>query len=244
MIRLILAAALLASPALAFDPAAMTEAEKEAFGQAVRDYLVDNPHVIFEALAAAEGQRLEDEAAADLSLLQERAEMLFGDDDPVLGNPDGDVTLVVFTDYRCPFCAQMEEDLNALTQADPNLRLVHKEYPILTPDSAKAAAFALAVWQIGGAEAYAEAHHRLYNLRGGFTEASFGRLAEDLGLPKNEVLTLAASPEVATKVGETLALGREFGLDQTPSFVLPHLIVRGAIPAEVLQSYVNDERTR
>lgn len=237
------AMALAAPPAAAFDPAAMTEAERAAFGAAVRAYLLENPQLVYEMLAAIEGERLDSAAAADTAQLAEKADELFGGaGDPVIGNPDGDVAIAVFTDYRCPYCRATEADLAALAAADPRLKIVIKHYPILAPDSAAAAAFALAVLDLGGQAAHDAVHPRLFGLRGGYTEATLGALAEEAGLDPAAVFARMESEGMAARIEATLALGRGFGLDMTPSFVLPGLLVRGQVPAEALSRYIAEAR--
>lgn len=239
------ALALWAAPAAAFDPANMTEAESEAFGQAVREYLLANPQLVYEMLAAIEGERIAGGAAADQSAIEAKAAELFDHPgDPVLGNPEGDVPLVIFTDYRCPFCRATEADLAALVAEDRGLKVVVKHYPVLAPDSTVAAAFALAVRDLGGDAAHGEAHARLFGLRGGYTEASLGRLAGELGLDAEAVFARMESDEVVARLSANLALGREFGFDATPSFVLPGLLVKGQVPAEALRRYVGEARAR
>ncbi len=238
-----LAALLAATPAAAFDPAAMTEAERAAFGAAIRDYLLENPGLVYEMLDAAERQRMADIARADREALADRAADLFGGEgEPVAANPDGDVTLTVFTDYLCPYCRRTEDELTALAAADPGLRIVIKHYPVLTPDSRTAAAFALAVLDLGGQALHAEVHPRLFALRGGYSRASLGRLAAGIGLDPDAVLDRMTHPEVTARLDANLALGQEFGLDATPSFALPSTLVRGHVPPDVLARYVNDLR--
>jgi protein-disulfide isomerase len=237
------ALALGALPALAFDPADMTEAERTAFGEAVRAYLMDNPQLVYEMLAAIEGERMGSAAAADTAALDAQADALFADPrDPVIGNPDGDVAIAVFTDYRCPYCRATESDLAALAAADPGLRIVLKHYPILAPDSAAAAAFALAILDLGGQAAHDSVHPRLFGLRGGYTEATLGALAQEVGLDPETVFARMESDEMAARIEATLALGRGFGLDVTPSFALPGLLVRGQVPAEALSRYIAEAR--
>lgn len=239
------AAVLIALPAFAFDPAAMTEAERDAFGQAVRDYLLANPQLVYEMLSAIEDERIAGEAEADLALLDAKAAQLFeARDDPVLGNPEGDVTLVVFSDYRCPFCRATEAELAALAEADPGLRIVVKHYPVLAPDSSAAAAFALAVLDLGGQAAHDAVHSRLFGLRGGYTEATLGALAQEVGLDPETVFARMETDAMAARIEANLALGRAFGFDATPSFVLPGVMVRGQVPAAALARYVAEARAR
>lgn len=241
----LVALALAPVSAAAFDPAAMTEAEREAFGKAVREYLLANPGLVYEMMAGTEQKRLQDAAGADLEALAEKADALFAaPGDPVMGNPEGGVSLAVFTDYRCPFCKETEADLLALTEADPDLRIVVKHYPILAPDSAAAAAFALAVLDLAGQDAHDAVHPRLFGLRGGYTEASLGALAREAGLDPDAVFARMESDAVADRLASNLELGRHFGLDATPSFVLPGMMVRGQVPPEALSRYVAQERER
>lgn len=237
------ALAIAALPAMAFDPADMTAAERKAFGAAVRAYLLENPQLVYEMLAAIEGERMQSEAAADTALIGERAGALFSDPgDPVTGNPEGDVAIAVFTDYRCPFCRAAEAELAALAEADPGLRIVLKHYPVLAPDSAAAAAFALAVLDLGGQAAHDAVHPRLFGLRGGYTEATLGALAREVGLDPEAVFARMESDGMAARIEATLDLGRAFGFDMTPSFVLPGVMVRGRVPPEALARYIAEAR--
>jgi protein-disulfide isomerase len=239
------ALALWAAPAAAFDPANMSEPEREAFGQAVREYLLANPQLVYEMLAAIESERIASGAADDRTTIDAKAAELFDNPgDPVLGNPEGDVPLVMFTDYRCPYCRATEADLAAMVADDPDLKVVIKHYPVLAPDSTVAAAFALAVLDLGGEAAHAAVHHRLYGLRGGYTKATLGSLAEELGLDPEAVFTRMESDEVVQRISANLKLGKEFGFDATPSFVLPGLLVKGQVPAEALRRYVDEARAR
>lgn len=241
----LLSLALAATPAVAFDPAGMTPAEREAFGDAVREYLLANPQLVYEMLDAIEGERIAAGAAADHADIAARAAELFdAPGDPIIGSSGGDVALVVFTDYRCPFCAATDAELAALAEADPGLKIVVKHYPVLAPDSTVAAAFALAAHDLGGAAAHDALHPKLFDLRGGYTEATLGRLAREAGLDPAEVFARMESDDVVARIEANLALGRSFGLDMTPSFVLPGLMVRGQVPVAALERYIAEERAR
>ena len=97
------------------------------------------------------------------------------------GNPDGDITVVEFMDYRCGYCRKAYQEVEDLVKADGNIRLVLKEYPILGEDSVTSARFAIAVLQLHGNDAYKKAHDALITLRGAPDAETLGRLATDLG---------------------------------------------------------------
>ena len=105
MFRLTAALLFAALPAAAFDVTDMTADERAAFQGEVRDYLLANPEVVLEVIAALEAREAEMEAANDANMIAANSEAIFGDDHSwVGGNPDGDVTIVEFLDYRCGFC--------------------------------------------------------------------------------------------------------------------------------------------
>ena len=160
------------------------------------------------------------------------------------GNPQGDVSIAVFTAYRSPFRRQTEADLAALVAADTGLRIGIKHYPILAPDPAAAAAFASAVLAPGGQAAHDAVHPRLSGLRGGYTKATLGALARDAGLDPAEVFARMESDDMAARIEATLALGRTFGFDVMPSFALTGMPVRGRVPAEALARYVAQAHAR
>ena len=107
----------LALPAHAFDLNSMSADEKEAFGQAVREYLLENPETIFEAVEVFRQREAEAEAAADLNLVAANADAIFNDGfSYVGGNPEGDITVVEFMDYRCGYCKRAHTAVEEIDQ--------------------------------------------------------------------------------------------------------------------------------
>ena len=143
--------AMTALPAHALDLSAMTEAEKAAFGQAVKDYLMENPQVLVEAINKLEERQAAAEAQNDKQLVATNAKEIFEDGHSwVGGNPEGDVTIVEFMDNRCSYCKKANTEVDQLLKKDGKIRFVVKEFPILGPQSELAARFAVAVQQVAG----------------------------------------------------------------------------------------------
>ncbi|MEM1005944.1 MAG: thioredoxin domain-containing protein, partial [Pseudomonadota bacterium] len=141
----LLGLSLITGPAQALDLNAMSEDEKAQFGAQVRDYLLENPGVIVEAITLLEQQQAVAEAQADKELVAANAEELFNDGYSwVGGNPDGDITLVEFLDYRCGYCRRAVPEVASLLAEDGNIRLVIKEFPILGDASVQSSRFAVA----------------------------------------------------------------------------------------------------
>lgn len=231
-----------ALPAAAFDPAAMSEAEKTAFGDAVRDYLMENPDVLIESINVLEERRAADETQNDKILVSANADALFSDGHSwVGGNPDGDLTMVEFIDYRCSVCRQVYKDVEKTVADDGNIRLIFKEYPILGDESDLGSRFAVAVKQIAGDEAYKKTHDALMTLRGRITLESLGKLAEELGVDGKAVLDRLNTEAVTAVLRENRQLGERMRIMGTPTFVIGEELLRG-VPQVGLPSVVAEIR--
>ena len=158
---------------------------------------------------------------------------------PVLGNPQGDVTMVEFFDYRCPFCKLMAPKLLRLITADPQLRLVMKEYPILSPQSVTAARVALVASRHGR---YAAFHRAMYGLDGPFDESKLLDVAKQVGLDPAVVRKEMNVPWIDAELRRNLALGQIIGITGTPAFVVDHKLLLGAVPLSTLKRLIADER--
>ena len=233
----------LAQPAAAFDPAAMTDAQRAAFRAEVRAYLLDNPEVLLEAIAVLEEQQAAQEAADDSDLVAAFADELFhSSDDWVGGNAEGDVPLVMFVDYNCGFCRRAHTEVLRVLDRDAGVRFVVKELPILGPGSDAAGRMAVAVLQLYGDAAYGTLNDRLLTARGELNEASTARIIADLGHDLEAVRTRAAAPEVTRVLEANRDLATRLRLSGTPSFALPDLLVRGMLPADALLGLIAEAR--
>ncbi|MDO5659279.1 MAG: DsbA family protein [Paracoccus sp. (in: a-proteobacteria)] len=228
MKKLIAALLLSATPAAALDLAAMNDDERGAFNDAVRAYLLDNPEVLIEAMNVLEERRIADEAAGDARALTEFADLIFNDGHSwVGGNPEGDVTMVEFVDYRCGVCRQVYSHVFDTVEADGNIRLIIKEFPILGEESTLASRFAVAVLQVAGDDAYRDIHDRLFTLRGGVTEASLRALSDEAGLDTDAVITAMNSDAVSGVLQANRQLGDRLAISGTPTFVIGDQLLRG-----------------
>lgn len=233
---LALTAGLTALPAQAFDLDNMTEAERAAFQGEIRTYLLENPEVIMEAVAVLEERQANQQAQADEALVQANAEDLFNDEGSFVGgNPDGDITLVEFMDYRCGYCRRAAPEVADLLEFDGNIRLVIKEFPILGEQSVMASRFAVAVLQTQGDEAYRTVHDTLMAFGGDITEPALRRIAGDLDLPADEIMDHMDSKDVARVIDANHDLGRRLGISGTPSFVMEDQMLRGYLPLDEMQ---------
>ncbi|MFV0300709.1 MAG: DsbA family protein [Paracoccus sp. (in: a-proteobacteria)] len=244
MKRLIAALLLTATPVMAFDISAMSDAEKAAFGDAVRDYLMANPEVLIESINVLEERRAVDAAANDKLLVGQFEDEIFKDGHSwVGGNPEGDLTMVEFIDYRCGVCRQFNQEVHDLVEADGNIRLILKEFPILGQDSDTSARFAVAVKQIAGDEAYMKAHDKLITLRSGATLEALTKVAGEIGVDTDAVLAAMNSDAVSEVLRANRQLGEKMAIQGTPTFVIGDELLRG-VPQAGLTATVAAIRDR
>ncbi|HUE18469.1 MAG TPA: thioredoxin domain-containing protein, partial [Stellaceae bacterium] len=155
-------AGILAAPARAAD--AFTPAQKQELDQAIHDYLQNHPEAVMQALETM--KKKEDAALAEKqskAIVAHRDELLADPNSAIAGNPKGDVTIVEFFDYRCPYCKEVEPSLEALLKEDHKLRIVYKEFPILGPVSVFASRAAIASRKQGKYETF---HRQMMTAKG------------------------------------------------------------------------------
>ncbi|TCT11324.1 protein-disulfide isomerase [Tepidamorphus gemmatus] len=212
----------------------------ETIGPLVREYLLKNPEVLEEALTALEEKRQRDELAARAEALGQNADLIFrSPTSPVAGNADGDVTLVEFFDYNCGYCKRMLPAMLDLLKTDPNLKVVFKEWPVLSDGSAEAARIGLAVSKVAP-ERYLDFHVALMSAQSGSgaDKTLAMKVVEDLGIDAEAVTTTAQSKEVNDAIAENYLIAEALGLRGTPSYVLGDEVIPGAVSFEMLQEKI------
>lgn len=215
-------------------PEAVSETDAE-FGARVRNYLMQNPEVIFEAVAVYEQRNASAQADMDRAILEANAEDLFNDNHSwVGGNPEGDITLVEFLDYRCGFCKRAHEEVATLLEADGNIRLIIKEFPILGPDSELASRFAVATLRLAGDDVYADIHDALMGQDGPITPEYLDELAAAYDLDFEALVAEMDSDDVTSILAENRALAQRLQISGTPTFVMETEMIRGFVDADVL----------
>ena len=224
-------ALLLGTQATAVELDAMTDAERAAFRAEIRSYLLENPEVLMEAIGVLEQREQAAKANNDVAMAQNNAALLFDDGHSFVGgNPDGDITIVEFMDYRCGYCKKAHPDVASLITADGNIRYIIKEFPILGEASELASRFAIAVKIVGGEVAYKVAHDTLMEFRGEMTNDSLGRLATSLGLSAADITVTMNSAEVNQIINDNRLLGQAMQITGTPTFVVQDQMLRGYVP--------------
>ncbi|MBU2865321.1 DsbA family protein [Reinekea forsetii] len=211
----------------------------EEVKELVREYLLENPEVIMEALVIL--QEREEQAKADAAknaMDSMQSGLTNSDLDPVGGNVDGNITLVEFFDYNCGYCKRAANTLTSLKKNNPNLRVVYKEWPILSPSSETAARVALAV-NLVFPERYEELHFALMNATSLRTDNAVWAVVNKLNLDRKAIEAKLNDEAVNQHLANTMAQARALGLTGTPGFVVGTEIIRGALPESEIQKVID-----
>lgn len=232
-----------AQDAAPLDLGALTPDQQAAFGAQVRAYLLENPQVIMDAVAVLEEREKAAQAAQDDTLVADNLERLINDGYSWEGgNPEGDVTVIEFTDYRCGFCRRAHPEVTELIESDGNIRFIVKEFPILGEASLTSSRFAIATKIVAGDEAYKSVHDALIALEGNPGNGPLRRLADTLGLDADAIMAEMGSEEVTRRIAETRELALAMNINGTPSFVFGDQMVRGYAPLPAMQQIVTEIR--
>ena len=236
--------AVVAGAAIAGDARAQPEPQpppnKEAVREIVREYLLEHPEVIEEAIRALQTRRQADQAARTRDALVKNRVALTGHPlSPVSGNPEGDVTLVEFFDYQCGYCKRSLGSVMELLESDPELRIVWKDLPVLGPVSTFAALASMAAQKQGK---YLEFHKALMGARERLSEESVMEIAGQVGLDVERLQRDMADQKIIGYLQDTQRLAQELGINGTPAFVIGNTLVPGAVDGARLKQLIAEAR--
>jgi len=233
------------SISIAMDINNLTDADRKVLQKEIRRYILENPDIIFEAADIVRKREAALEVQEDEELIQSNFNEIFYDNySYVGGNPDGDITIVEFVDYKCGYCRKAAEIVRELIAKDGNIRFVIKEFPILGEASLVSSKFAIAVKNIGGPEKYKVVHEILLALAAEPTEIYLRRIAKELELNPEELFEAMQSDLVTQEIDQTGELAQKLQISGTPTFILGDQFLRGFVPLEILSKAIQAERTK
>ena len=208
----------------------------EQVKQLALEAILENPQIIMQAVAILE-QRERERAASGANTVRLQLEQ--DPNSPNLGNPDGDVTVIEFFDYNCPYCRKAGQTVQELLASDANVRVIYREWPILGEDSVFASRAALAARAQGK---YEEFHWALMNGEGRASEASILKLARHLGLDVEKLQADMTSPAVEAHIAQSNALARTLGFTGTPAFIVGDRTAPGMLSTDEITAMVAEAR--
>lgn len=216
------------------------QGQNAAFEQRVRDYLIENPQVLVESLQRMQERQRASQTDGVARIIASRSEEIFNDPTtPVGGNPQGDVSLVEFFDYNCPYCRRVASTLAQIEESDPNLRIVYKEWPILGQSSVFAARAALASRK---QDKYAAFHNALMQASRRVDEGTVLEIAAQVGLDVAQLKQDMEAPEITRAITRNRELAKALRISGTPSFVIGDQILKGAAGEDLMRRYIREAR--
>ncbi len=234
----VLLAGAVAAPTRAADP--LTPEQKQAVEAVIHDYFLKNPEFMVEVLRAAEAKIKQDKAADARQAIATYSKELFADaTSPVGGNPEGDVTIVEFFDYRCPYCKQVEPALEALVKEDPKIRVVYKEFPVLGAESVYATRMALAAAK---QDKYFAFHNAMMSTTGQITEKVILQVAATAGIDLAKAKADMNAAPINEIIRHNYTLAEALDINGTPAFIIGDVLVPGATDMDGLKKLVADAR--
>jgi protein-disulfide isomerase len=234
----VLLAGALAAPTGAAEP--LTPEQKDAVEAVIHDYFLKHPEFMVEVLRAAEAKIKQDKAAdARQAIAAYRKDLLADATSPVGGNPNGDVTIVEFFDYRCPYCKQVEPALEALMKEDPKVRIIYKEFPVLGAESVYASRMALAAVK---QDKYLEFHKAMMATKGQITEKVILQVAATAGIDIGKAKADMTAPGIKDILQHNYSLAEALDINGTPAFIIGDTLVPGATDIDGLRKLIADAR--
>ena len=233
LMRIILGFALLMTPAVA---APLSAEQEKAVEQLIADYFIRNPDKMRDALSAYQAHMQAEEERLFAETMRDRAPALYRNEkDFSMGPADAPITIVEFFDYNCGYCKKVFAPLMEVLEENPDVRLVFKEFPILSQDSDRAARTALA---LDDKLKFLTFHTKLMTHRGSINGALLDKTLTELKLDKAALARKARSEEVDAHINETKSLARDLGITGTPAFVIDGQLYPGALEKDRLNELI------
>lgn len=229
------------------DQLSVESLEDDSIRSIIRKYLLENPEIIFEmqeALNIKNAQQIAENQKNQAETIKNSTKNLFySPDDAVLGNPNGDVTVVEFYDYNCGYCKRSFPGIQALIKTDPELRFVMKDYPILGQDSVQAHLIARAFRKLMP-EKYLSLHEKLMTYNGRATEKSVMEIARSLGGDEEKLRTAMQDKALQDPLVNNAEIAYKLGINYTPSYIVGTQVIPGAVTDNDLVAIIKEERKK
>lgn len=220
---------------------AQTANADAALGPIIESYLLQNPQLLRKMSEKLQNQEKADAQSRTQTAINSMKDQIFNDpQNAVVGNPKGDVTLVEYFDYNCPYCKAAVPDMEKLIASDPNLRVVYKEFPILSQESLQAARIAAAVALAGGD--YEAFHSKLFAIDGKLGKEQALKAVAAIGLDPATIEKAAQDPKIAEIIQRAYAEAQALNITGTPSYVIGDTVLPGRVGEAKLRELIDNVR--
>ncbi len=227
----------------AFADGQFSPPQKSEIEQIIKNYIMKNPEIVRDAISELELREKTAEMDARSKIISNLQGPLYvSPNQEVVGNPSGKIILVEFFDYNCGYCKKTLVDIAQLIKENPDLRVILKDYPILSDRSMEAATVALALRKQFSGEKFWEFHKRLLSMHTAVGRQEALAVAKDMGADMDRLAKDAAAPEIKKGLEENDHLGQALMLNGTPSFIIGQEPIVGAVGYDALKSKLDNVR--
>ena len=207
--------------------------QQDDINNMIRAYILEHPEILPEAIQILQNR-------SKKALLSQNHTRLYEDGFSFVGgNRDGDVTVVEFFDYNCGYCKKAFSTVERLKKTDGNIRIIYKEFPILSEVSYVASKAAMASIKQGKYEVF---HKALLNNNGKLTEDKIFSIARGLGMDEKKLAKDMTNPLLERNIQVNHSLAKALDITGTPGFVIGNAIIPGAVPYEQLMALIGQAR--
>jgi len=207
--------------------------EQKAIEALVREYILNNPEIIPEAIEILQARQ----KAEAIGKIRTEIETPFAGN-AFAGNPNGDITVVEYSDFACPYCKQTTADIERVLREDKNIKVVFRELPILSEQSNSAALMALAAAKQGK---YFDFHRTMF-ATGRPTPSTVEAAAMEVGLDLNEARRFMQTSEAQREVQNNIDIARQLQFTGTPAFIVGDQTAVGAVGYDGLKEMIANAR--
>lgn len=191
---------------------------------AIKEFILDHPEVLIESLEKFRVSSMQKQVQEIENQVVKNYDLFYGDDSFVMGNPDAEIKIVEFFDYRCGYCKKVAETFRQLVKENPNVKVYMKDIPIMGGESVEAAKAAVAAGLLGK---YKEYSHALLNTDKPLNEETFREIAKEVGLNANELIEMMSSENVAEILMKNRMLASMINLQGTPTIFIETQMYQG-----------------
>ena len=209
--------------------------DRATLNSIIEDFIRNNPEIVRDTLIALAAREEAERRQTGLAKVRD------DQGDPVMGNTNGTITLYEFSDYNCGYCKRVFEPIQQLVRDNPDVRLVIKEFPILSQSSLVAAKAAIAAEMQGKFDDY---HVAMMTYRGQITDAVVMRMAAQAGVDIEQLKSDMDSPKTMAIIQRTREAAAALEINGTPGLVVGDTVVPGAIGLDELVELIAEERNK
>ncbi len=216
------------------------DADSNNLDQEIKDFILKNPEIIIESLQKFEAKKENEKKLENKNKINTFSNQIYNSDSLFEGKKLSNKIIVEFFDYNCSYCRRAHQDLKKIVSEDKNIKVIYKNYPILSENSIKLAKYALIISEIDKKK-FVKFHNLILTNKGMINDNILTSILKKLNIDKNYVENKINDEEINQKLKNDIDLARNLGLRGTPAFIISDEIFFGYIDKDDMVSILNQQ---